>query len=419
MNLEQEKNSEDAKKYSIWILISVGFGQFMIDFLEMVFNSRLFDFYENEIGLATQIISLALIIYAIWNMFNDPIVGYIADRPRKFWKRWGKRFPWIVGSGIPWALFFIVLFAVPNWDPEKDKWLLFTWLLLSICIYDTLFSTFDGNYNSVIPDKFRSDKNRLRQSSFANILSLIGAIVASMVPPNIIEYNNKPTFLKMAVIVSLIGLASLFILLPGVYENKSMRERAVLVDSKVEQVPFFTMVKKALKQKTFVAFIIVFTAYQACNTLITGSIPYVVRFIIKGDPEAEMYIMLGYVLFGVIFIPIWTKLAQKYGNRRIFILCGILIAISAIPLIFVTTLIQVIITSAIMGIGLIGFAVLLLPILADIIDEASVLHKKRQGSFYMGLRIFFARTSYIFQSLTFALVHIFTGFQPGSKTQTP
>ncbi|MHA2020041.1 MAG: MFS transporter, partial [Promethearchaeota archaeon] len=149
MNLEQEKNSEDAKKYSIWILISVGFGQFMIDFLEMVFNSRLFDFYENEIGLATQIISLALIIYAIWNMFNDPIVGYIADRPRKFWKRWGKRFPWIVGSGIPWALFFIVLFAVPNWDPEKDKWLLFTWLLLSICIYDTLFSTFDGNYNSV------------------------------------------------------------------------------------------------------------------------------------------------------------------------------------------------------------------------------------------------------------------------------
>ena len=107
--------------YSVWVLISFGFGQFMIVFLETVFNSRIYDFYENEIGLESEIILIAMILYAIWNMFNDPIIGFISDKPRKWWGRFGKRMPWMIGSGLPWAFFFIVLFLVPeSWIPSTQ-----------------------------------------------------------------------------------------------------------------------------------------------------------------------------------------------------------------------------------------------------------------------------------------------------------
>ncbi|GAH91731.1 unnamed protein product, partial [marine sediment metagenome] len=46
-------------------------------------------------------VALGYIIYAIWNSINDPLVGYFTDRPNRFWKRYGKRFPLIIIGGIP------------------------------------------------------------------------------------------------------------------------------------------------------------------------------------------------------------------------------------------------------------------------------------------------------------------------------
>ncbi len=423
---EMNDHNENVKSgykmhYSVWVLISFGFGQFMIVFLETVFNSRIYDFYENEIGLESEIILIAMILYAVWNMFNDPIIGFISDKPRKWWGRFGKRMPWMIGSGLPWAFFFMVLFLVPeSWIPSTHRWLLFAWLLISICIYDTLFSIFDTNYNGLSPDKFRTNKMRLRQSGIANVLSLIAGILASILTPNLINYGDRTSFRKMSFFVSIFAFVSLLLCIPGIIENKAMRDRAITIDAvKTDDDKFFKKIAIAMKQRSFVAYIVIFLAFQCCSTLITASIPYMVRFIINESSDAEMYVMLGYVVTGVALIPIWMILARKLGNYKTFALCGALIAITTIPWLFLDTLPQAIITAAFMGIGLMGFGVILFPIMADVVDEASVRTKKRQGGFYMGLRIFFARISYIVQTITFTLVHIFTGFDEGSSTQTP
>jgi GPH family glycoside/pentoside/hexuronide:cation symporter len=167
-----------------------------------------------------------------------------------------------------------------------------------------------------------------------------------------------------------------------------------------------------IKQKNFIAYLIFYTLYQATILLFLGSIAYLNRYIIQGDETNESLIMLGYIITGLISIPIWNKIAQKYGNKRVFIAGGFIIGLLTLPFLFVSSLIGAVITASIIGIGLIGFWLMQTPILADIIDEAIVEQEIKFEGFYMGIRTFFGRISIIIQALTFALIHFFTGFDP-------
>lgn len=407
------------KDIPLKIFVFAGFGQMMIEFLIAVFGTRIFDFYENEIGLATGTIAIAFIVYAVYNMFNDPLVGYLADKPRNYWKKYGKRYLWIVIGGILWALSFMLLFAVPDLDPNSDALFLFFWLLITICLYDTFNSAYDVNYNSLIPDKFRTDKQRMKLASFAVAFGVIGVVMGAILPPMLITYGDKASFFRMGVVVSIIGIIMLLLLIPGIKEDQEMIDRAFRVDAQKEQLGFFKMMKVALKQKSFVAYLCIFTFYQAMVILMFGSIPYVVRFILKEEAIVEAYIFLGYIVVGLISIPFWAKYAQKTGDfKKSFIIGGLLMVILAIPLIFVDTILTVIIAVAIFGVAGIGFWVMMLPVLSDVVDEAAVRNGVRQEGFYMGVRTFFGRIALIIQAVTFALIHILTGFEPGAATQS-
>ncbi len=416
----QKKMTEDKKDYGLMTYVSVGFGQCLIEFLLAAFGTRVYDFYENEIGLATGLISLALILYAIWNMFNDPIVGYLADRPHGFWKKYGKRFLWILAGGLPWAFIFILFFATPNIDPITDALPLFFYLLLILCLYDTLFSIYDVNFNSLIPDKFRTDKQRIKQSSFAVALGLTGTVLGATIPPLLIDYGNKSTFFIMSIVVAFMGFGFLLLTLFGVRETEDMKIRAVEVDAKIERENFFKIMRSVLKQKSFVAYLCIFTLYQSMVLLMTGSVPYVVRFILNEEAETESLIMLGYIVVGLLSIPMWSKISQKVNNnKKMFVIGGALLTVLAIPFLFVNTVITVMLSVAFWAIGSIGFWVFMLPVLGDCVDEAALRLGRREEGIYMGVRTFFGRIAIIIQASTFAIIHIATGFEPGSPTQTP
>lgn len=406
-----------ASGLPLGVFISVAFGQLLIEFFVAAFGTRVNDFYINEIGLASWVVSLAFILYAVYNMVNDPIIGFFTDRPRRFWKRYGKRFPWIAGSGVPWAASFVLLFLAPNLDPGNHTWTIFAWLLFTICLYDTMFSIYDTNYNGLIPDKFRSDRQRVRQSAFAVGLGLVGSVAGAILPPMFVTYGERSTFATSAMIVAGIGAIAFLLSLPGVWETREMRERAVRA-AEAPRERFFAAMGTALRHRNFVAYLIVYLCYQSLSLLMLGSVPYVVRFILNAAPETESMIFGGYIVTGLLSIPVWTIVVRRLGYKRVFVAGGIVVALMALPLLFVSTVTGMIVVISISGVGLIGFWVMLLPILGDVIDEATVLQGKRHEGMYMGIRTFFGRVAIIVQALTFGAVQILTGFEPGSAVQS-
>lgn len=414
---ERKVMSRNKYGYGLGVFISVGFGQLMIEFLGAAFGARFIHYYQTVVHFDFDWFTIAMIIYAIYNMFNDPIVGYLSDKPRKWWSKWGKRKLWIIGGGLPWALCFILLFSVPeSFGDGKNVPILF-WLLLSLFLYDTLFSIYDTTYNSLIPDKFRSNNSRLRQSSWAVLLGLIGSVLGAMIPPMLIgEYDARGNYPVMAAFVAGVGIISLLIQVPGIKETPEMIERALMITQE-EKEPFFRVLWKAVKQRSFLAYLLIYLCYQTCSILMIGSIAYVNDFIIDGGPSGETLIMSGYIITGLLCIPVWSIIAKKIGNKKVFLIGGLCIVLFAIPLLFVSEMIWVIISVALLGIGYNGFWVMMLPVLSDAIDEASVRNKKRQEGLYMGVRTFFGRIAIILQVLTFNIVQRLTDFDQYADVQ--
>ncbi|MHA1254665.1 MAG: hypothetical protein ACTSPS_03595, partial [Promethearchaeota archaeon] len=53
-------------------MVSYGMGPFAQSFIYVAYNTIVFYYYQVELGLATYLVGLSFVIYAVWNMINDP-----------------------------------------------------------------------------------------------------------------------------------------------------------------------------------------------------------------------------------------------------------------------------------------------------------------------------------------------------------
>ena len=99
-------------------------------------------------------------IFSVYNAINDPIFAFLVDRNMKFTRKYGRRFPWIVISIIPWALSVFLIYNVPDIDATNRPWAIFGWLLFTLFIVDT-FGTLRGiNVGAVRTEVFRTQEDR-------------------------------------------------------------------------------------------------------------------------------------------------------------------------------------------------------------------------------------------------------------------
>ena len=107
-NNQSERIEASSKKMASW-----AFGDIIGYYLSTAYGTFIFFFYEVEIGLSVLLVGLALVIFAIWNALNDPLVGYITDKPFKWTKKRGYRYPWIMIGVFPTLLCYFLLYTPP------------------------------------------------------------------------------------------------------------------------------------------------------------------------------------------------------------------------------------------------------------------------------------------------------------------
>ncbi len=150
-----------------------------------------------------------------------------------------------------------------------------------------------------------------------------------------------------------------------------------------------------------------------------ASLVFVVRFSLKMPTGATALIMAGFLIGAIISTPIWVKFAQKTNdNRKIMLLASFLMGFSVLPLAFFRDYWLIVITVFIWGLALGGYWAMIFPVFSDVIDEAVVLHEKREEGTYIGIQQFFGRLGLIIAVMSITIIHSLTGFVEGSETQT-
>ncbi|TFG01376.1 MAG: MFS transporter, partial [Promethearchaeota archaeon] len=357
-----------------------------------------------------------------WNMINDPIAGHISDKSFDFMRRRGKRFTWFLMASIPCCLVFILIFLPPTTNDIS----LFLWLLITLCLFDTLFSFTMINWQKIFPDKFRSQKERTKVGGIQILYSLIGLMLGMMLPILFLTTGppgtNIPSYQIVAIIISIICIIVVLLIIPGMREDKVMIERTFRIDTINQSTnqssePFFQKLKFALKQKNFVAYLMAYLAQTTVMVLLLASVPYWTQYVTDVGQYVVLLALFAFLLASVISAPFWIKLARKYGNR-IGYMCGTL----GSSIFLIITMFIWEFPYFLIGFMLIGFSMgatwsLIYVMFSDVIDEAILKSGKREEGVYYGFRTFFGRLSIVIQAITFGIIHPLTGFNPRSAVQ--
>ena len=419
MSKETQSGSTIEVKRSNAVISSYGIGYLLMEIWNVMFGAYVFFFYETEVGLYVWLLVLGYVIYALWNSFNDPLIGYIFDRPNFMWKRWGKRFPIIIGAAIPWFLSMYMILTPPDVDPVEGAMFIFAWMIFATCLFDSFYSMFQNNHYSLFPDKFRLDSDRRKTGGIGLVLGVIGTTFGGLIPPMFITYGDKSSYSIMALFMVVIAAVFLVLMIPGIRETEDMKTRYVMTDMHKETEGFFKSMKKAVKQKNFMTLVFITFIGDVAFACITASIHYIVKYSLQEDASFSIYLFAAFLLGAVLSIPIFLKLIEKMNDNRKMHIIGIILLIGFLFFLgFYWDFYSLMIGVVLLGVGQAAFKVARFPCLADTLDEATGETGVHQESVYMGVQTFFMRFSLIAQALIFAVVHVVTGFDPIRGTQT-
>ena len=401
---------------------SFGFGLVTTQIMYIVYNYLIFYYYEVELGLATALVGLSFIIYAIWNMVNDPLLGFFTDKPRKWSRKYGLRFPWIMFGGALQIICLFFVFWIPDvGDPKSNPWPLFWYMVIITCLLDTFYSIFHSNYVGTFANIFRTPEQRRKGSTITTFYAISGQFLAmSLIIPMGIVFGDPSSYLRVALIICVILTVALIAFIPAVYENEELKNRYLQIYEFLEaqKLPYFKLLKIMFREKNWVVYITVFTLQITAGALWMASTFYFIQDVLHED--IAIMSIAGAALFLTVIpsILFWSWVAKKTAHSNVTTMGLFIMALGGFILMIATDVTGFVIAHICMGIASGAWASVLMSWTSDSMDSVLNAADRHVESSLIGIRNFFNRIAYILVGAIIAGIHIATGYVPGASQQT-
>ncbi|WP_289290964.1 MFS transporter [Sporofaciens musculi] len=178
-----------------------GVGQNMVYVLWSGFITA---FYTDIFGMNPAVMATIFVVARVWDAFNDPMMGIIADRTRS---KYGRYRCWLLRMPIVVATCLILNFTVPHFGNVGNiVYAVVTYILMGMA-----FTSVDIPYWSM-PAAMTSDPNeRTKIFTTANLGTNIASTVGNMLVPILLVSfggtNSAHAYFMTAVIFAVIGAA--------------------------------------------------------------------------------------------------------------------------------------------------------------------------------------------------------------------
>ena len=388
-------------------MMSYSFGYVVVNYLLLYGLSNLLYFYEVEVGLPFIYILLAYIVFALWNMVNDPLLGFLTDKPLKWTPKYGLRAPWVVVC-TPLVLIFFVLIWMP---PQGEGALvMFIWFIIMTCLFDTFFSIYNDHVYGGYTNQFPSEYERRRSFAMATIVMFIVITFMVVISSFLIVFGNPGSFITWAIVMAiLLGIYSI-IIFPGIRESPEMKQMFINAHDKAEKTSFFRTLKVALKNKNFRVSLAGYTLQVTAATIYGASMPYMLKDV-YGEPYAmNIFLSLIGTIVALCAIPFWYNYSRKHGFKKTYATTYILQGILYLPFLFTPNFWFHLAFYILFQINGIGLTTMLMPVASDTYDEVSSNMGFRVDASLVGLRTFFFRVAFLLVAVLILPIHFYTGY---------
>jgi len=366
----QNAHSDQGVRLSIGYKVVWGVAALGTSFVSGTYGALLPIFYQDYLGLQARWIALASAIYAIWNAINDPLFGYITDSTKS---KLGRRIPYMRYTAPFLALTFILVWFAPR---GAGSGALFTWMLVTMLLYDTAYTIIGLVYSALLPEVSESDAERNGLQISSSLFGLLGMILGFLIPDFFRpKAGAVPSFAPLQVSMIVVGIFSAAMI---IVTTLKVRERPEfhLVD---EPLKLGKAIKYTFTSRSFLILVAQNFMSILMQALILGALFYVADYVLQ---TSSMLLIACLFIPLIIGVPMTALLRRRLGvvgaQQVLLVIAGVaLVSIMLVP----TGLIPVCLIFA--GFGLAGPQTLTNVLFAEVADEDELRSGvRREGAFF-------------------------------------
>lgn len=352
-------------------------------------SSYMTRYITNVLTIPFATLSVLLLIWNIWDMVNDPLMGTLMDKTFAKAKSDRDKFrPWILYSIIPIVLGLIAFFSVPS---LLSGYAAVAALFLLKIVYEFGYTMMNIGMGSLLGTMAKNDPERAVLSSARGMGSTVGGLVAMVLVPQLLARlgENTQGYFWAAVISAVLGGFSIFIHYLWTEErNTTAKAVKTAEEQEAEKVKFTDILQVFKRNRAFMALsmhsiIIVFgtTIYNQFNAYMYADV--------LGDISLMSYTSIISMSLTMIILSVAPAIVKKMGSTVRVIRAALLIGLSMMAGLFAYMLVAEVPAFLFLAVSGVGYALVNLSVqmqwglVGEAIDYNEYLTGKRtEGAIY-------------------------------------
>ncbi|MPV37779.1 MFS transporter [Georgenia subflava] len=361
-------------------------------------------YYVDILGLDARVYGAVMVVYAIVDAVDNPVLGYLSDRTRT---RWGRRRPWLVIGAPLLAAALIGFFSAPT---SLDGLGLVIWFAVFAILCEALDSLLNANYGALLPELFpvesrRATANSLRQGCQLAALVISLALTPLLTTSVLGTEDTTEGFTRTAIIYGVLAAGVIVFMALGMKENPRY--------DATERPRFFSTWRTIVTNRRFWQIGIASACYGSAMALVLAGLQLYVRYSL-GLPVANALYLQGIVIvISVGGLWAWTRVVRAKGAPWAWRAAFVVLALSFVPLYFATSLITAIGAGVLVGAGWSGMLATNDLIVARVLDEDAELHGVHREGLFLSAFGFFGRLNGVAVGVALASLATFFGYTSG------
>ena len=343
--------------------------------------------------------------YTIYNALNNPALGYLSDRTRT---RWGRRIPYILFGGLPYAVAFSLIFTAP-FDGRDNPVGLLIYFGTMIVIWEGLYTAIATGYYGLLPEMFDSYRERTDVAAKMNIFQTIALVLGAALPPLLADILG---WSGMAILLSVISVIAIYVGAPFLFEQKQLKTDTGF--------PFTQALKYTFMNRSYLTA----AGSQMMRFFATGSLQTGILFYLKYSLKVDE--SLATVILGIAFLvamfslyPWRNWVANKLDSRRTLMIANAVMILGIVPMGFSPNINFTYAAAIVLGIGLGGLVLIGDVIMTEVVDEDEVKTGHQRAGMYFGMSGFLITLSGLFISTVFGFLMPAFGYDTLLEVQPP
>lgn len=345
--------------------IGYGIGDLGCNLVFSTMSSYLLIFYTDVFGIAAAAAGTMMLVTKLIDAVTDTVMGMVVDKTHT---KWGQGRPYFVIGAVPFAVFTVLTFIVPDLSGGGKL----VWAYVTYCLLCTAYTVVNIPLNTIVPRLSADPNERNILVTTRMVCALIGTAIVMSITTPFVEFAGKIFDPGMA---DPFKSPRAWIVVMGVYGVAAMLIFFLTFASTEEVVPpsvqnETSSLKDNIKAMTGQAWIVMIFnfLYFALYVVRSTTVIYFFKYNLGRSDLATLVGFLG-ILSGLPMLLCLPKLEEKYGKRNIlFLSIAIYLAGNALILVNQTSVPFQMVGLAVTGLGIYGIFGTVFAMQPDAID---------------------------------------------------